>query len=219
MGEIMKKQILTLSFLALAVLVSACTQNTPSMMNVSPVELSNETNIQQIPVEDITPATIQGLANHYKRFSDGRALDLTMTFDPKAKDFTAMKAVNTVKDIQKRMKYNGVYNIQVQTMPVPEGRPALIASYNTVSAHAPSDCDPMPGLLDNKTDREIGDYKFGCGIETLIARQIHRPADLQGNAVLDSAEGRREAAVIDGYSAGVPREPLEGIEREDLSTE
>ncbi len=214
-----KNKLYIVGYCSVLFTMGACTQTTPSMMNDSPIQVSHETTIQQIPVEEITQPILVSVADHYKRYGDKRALDLTMTFDPKSKDFTAMKAVHTLKDIQERLKYRGVHHVKSQTLSVPEGRPSLIVSYNTVAAHAPSDCDPMPGLANNKTDRDIGAYKFGCGIETLMAKQIYRPADLYGNDALDSAEGRREAAVIDGYNAGVPREALDGIEREDLSTE
>jgi type IV pilus biogenesis protein CpaD/CtpE len=208
----MKKFILTLPFLLMA-----CTQTTPSMMNVAPVELSRETVVEQIAIDDVNDALLTHIANHHRKSSNG-PLELTMTYDPKSRDFTAMNAVNELKSISKALQYKGVYNMVTQTLAVPEGTASLMVSYDTVMAHAPSNCDPMPGLDNNLTGRDLGNYKFGCGVESMIARQIARPADLEGNSTLSKRDARREAAVVEDYSAGVPREPLEGIEREDLTS-
>ncbi len=208
----MKKIIVILPFLLIA-----CTQTTPSMMNVSPVELSRETVVEQIPLEEINDGLLAQIANHHQKNSNS-PLELTMTYDPKSKNFTAMNAVNELKRINKALRYKGVSNMVTQTVAVPEGNPSLMVSYDTVMAHAPSDCDPMPGLNNNQTGRFLGDYKFGCGVESMIARQIARPSDLEGNATLGPRDSRRDSAVIEEYSAGIPREPLEGIEREDLTS-
>lgn len=208
----MKKLLFTLPFLLMA-----CTQTTPSMMNVAPVELSRETVVEQIVVEDINDTMLAQIANHHRKSSDS-ALELTMTYDPTSRSFTAMSAVNELKRISTALRYKGVRNMVTQTLAVPEGKPSLMVSYDIVMAHAPSGCDPMPGLDNNQTSRFLGEYKFGCGVESMIARQIARPADLEGNATLGVRDARRDGNVIEGYSAGVPREPLDGIEREDLTS-
>lgn len=212
----MKKILFTLPLIASFALI-ACTQTTPSMMNVSPVELSHETVVEQINVTQINDHMLASIANHHRKSSNG-PLELTMTYDPKSRDFTAMSAVNELKKVSKALRYKGVRDMITQTLAVPEGNPSLMVSYDTVTAHAPSDCDPMPGLENNLTGRDLGDYKFGCGVESLIARQIARPSDLEGNVTLAKRDARRDANVVESYSAGVPREPLVGIEREDLSS-
>lgn len=201
----------------LSFLLVACTQSTPSMMNVSPVEVAKETVVEQIALEDMNDSTLAQLANHYRKNGQG-PLELTMTYDPKARDFTAMGAVNELKKVSHALKYKGVNNMVTQTLAVSEGKPSLMVSYDMIMAYAPSDCTPMPGLDNNLTGRDIGDYKFGCAVESMLARQIARPADLEGNATLGKRDARRESVVIEEYSAGVPRQPLEGIEREDLTS-
>lgn len=208
----MKKLLFTLSFF-----VIGCTQTTPSMMNVSPVELSQETVVEQINVDHINDALLGNIANHHRKSSNS-PLELTMTYDPASRDFTAMSAVNELKKIAKALRYKGVKNMITQTVAVPEGNPSLMVSYDTVTAHTPSGCEPMPGLDNNVTGRDLGTYKFGCGVEGLIAQQIARPRDLEGNASLGRRDARRDAGVVESYSAGIPREPLVGIEREDLSS-
>ncbi|MCI5061232.1 MAG: CpaD family pilus assembly lipoprotein [Alphaproteobacteria bacterium] len=201
----------------LVVLLAGCTQTTPSMMNTSRIESIQGSTIEQIPLADLDEASIAVIAEQHRRYGTG-PLDLTMTFDPKSKDFTAMKAIQTTKTIQESLKQKGVPHSSVQTMAVSEGTPSLIVTYDTVQVQAPSDCAPMPGLTNYDTTRFIEEYKFGCGVETMMAKQIARPKDLTGNAELDTRGGRRESVVTDGYSAGVPREPLQGLERENLST-
>lgn len=215
----MKNKIAYFSLIILgAVSLTACTQTTPSMMNTSRIELARETNMEQIPLNEINDTTIASLAGQYSKYGSG-ALDLTMTYDPKAKDFTAMKAVHELKYVQGALKKKGVRNMTAQTLAVPDGKPSLIVSFDTVAAQAPSDCAPMPGLELNKTDRDLGTYKFGCSVETALAKQIARPADLEGNSDMGARSARREAVVVEGYSAGVPREALDGIERGDLAAE
>lgn len=212
----MKKYILHLSVIG-ACALSACTQSTPTMMNTAQIELSRETSFEQIPLNAINDVNIAALAGQYRQYGSG-ILDLTMTYDPKSSVFTAMKAAQELKEVQTLLKKKGVFNLAAQTLAVPDGKPSLMVSFDTVQARAPSDCGTMPGLNNNETGRFLGNYKFGCGVETMLAKQIARPADLEGNADMGARPARRDGIVTEEYSAGVPRQPLEGIEREDLAS-
>jgi type IV pilus biogenesis protein CpaD/CtpE len=206
------------SLYVIGFLLAGCTQSTPSMLNTSKVELTQETVVEQIPLNEITDSRLAVLADYHRQFGTG-PLDIAMTYDPKSKEFTAMNASHRLKHVKTVLGYKGVKNIQAQTVAVTDGSPSLIVSYDMSRAQAPSDCAPMPGLENNETGRFIGDYKFGCGVETMFAQQIARPADLKGNAVMDQRDARREAIVVDGYSAAVPREPLVGVERDNIVSE
>ena len=198
---------------------SACTpQSTPSMMNTAPIRLSHETVVEQIPLKDIDESRLSLLSQNYHRYGNG-AVDLTMTYDPAAQNYTAMNAIHTLEQTEKTLRQKGVHQVYAQTMPVKSGKPVLMVSYNVARALAPAGCSDMPGLYDNKTGRDIGDYRFGCGVDGLIARQLARPSDLEGRSAMGARDGRREAVILDGYAAGVPRETLEGVERADLSAE
>lgn len=204
-----------LSVLALT-LLSACTQTTPSMMNTSRIELARETAMEQIPLGQVTEDNIKILADQYRKYGSG-PIDLTMTFDPTSKNFTAMKAVHALEMVKKTLSQNGVTNFTAQTLSVPNGNPSLMVSYDTLTAQAPSDCAPMPGLENRETGRFIGAYKFGCGVDTYMAKQLVRPADLEGTSDMDMRDARREAIVLDGYAAGMPREPLESPNTETIN--
>ena len=199
-------------------LLSACTQTTPTMMNTSKVELARETSFEQIPLRALNDRNMTVLAEQYRKYGSG-PVDLTMTYNPKSSAFTAMKAVNELKNIQAILKKKGVSDILAQTLAIPDGTPTLMVAFDTVQAQAPSDCAVMPGMENNETDRFIGDYKFGCGVETIFAKQIARPADLEGNADMGPRPARRESIIVEDYSAGVPRQPLDGIERDDLASQ
>lgn len=212
------KSFVLLTCLATPLLTACGPQHTPSMMNTSPVELSRETLLDQIPLKHLNENSLTMLAEQYQRNGNG-VLDLTMTYDPKAKDFTAMKALHELKHVRAALNKKGVIDITTQTMAVPGGMPSLMVSYDVVKAQAPSDCTPMPGLDNNETGRFIGDYKFGCGVESLLAKQIARPTDLEGQDGLGKRDARRDSVMIEGYSAGVPNPRLEGVERADLTSE
>lgn len=206
-------------------LLAACTQTTPSMMNTSPIELRSETHMEQIPVEHVDDLSIAILAQQYTRFGDG-PLELTMTYDPKSKSYTAMKALHTLKEVEDKLSVKGITNVKMDTLAVDGQKPALMVMYPSVQAQAPSDCGPMPGLNDNVTGREIvGPYKFGCGVETLMARQVYRPADLRGRGgeVMDVNDGRRISNVMTTYHTLNERQAtgdlVETLERENIQSE
>lgn len=209
----MKNYILYLT----AFFFTACTQYTPTMMNTAPAELSHQTVMEQVPLNEVNEGMIATLANHYENNKNG-PLDLTLTFDPKSKSFTAMQAVNHLKSVRTMLQEKGVRDITMQTMAVEGTSPTLIVNYDVLVAYQPADCTDMPGLTDNTTTRFLDEYKFGCGVESMLAKQIARPSDLQGNGTLATRGAERDATVVDEYKAGIPRTPLEGIEREDLST-
>lgn len=211
----MKKTIVSILSL---LIVSACSQATPSMMNSDPVELVNETIVEQVALGDLSDSMLTSLANHYSKNGVG-PLELTVAFDPTSKTFTAMRAVKKLEGIKNIMATKGVKNVETDTLPIKGAEPALMISFDSVRAEAPSSCQMMPGLNRDGTTRYIGEYKFGCSVETMLAKQIVRPADLQGNEGLGQRSGRREANVLQGYEGGVPREPLEGLSRDNLGAE
>lgn len=203
---------------AASCLLGACTQSTPSMMNTAQVELRRETSVEQIPISEVNETNIAVLADQYRKHGTG-PLDLTMTYDPRSKDFTAMNARRALQVVENDLRKSGVKDITAQTLAVPEGHASLMVSYNVVDALPPSNCEPMPGLEHNETGRFIGDYKFGCGVEKMFAKQIARPADLEGNSDMGVSEGRRNTVILENYASGQPQQPLEGIERGDLASE
>lgn len=209
---------LTLS-LSLGLLLGACTPlHTESAMNNSRVEIARESVVEQIPMAQVNDAVLGNLAMQYNKTSNG-SLDITLTYDPASKNYTAMSALHDLKDIKMALHKEGVQNVVTQTLAVPNGQPFLMVSYDTLRAQAPTGCPEMPGLNDNNTGRFIDDYKFGCGTESIIAQQIARPSDLEGKDVMSEASGRRAAIIVSPNASGVRNQSLQGVERDILSSE
>lgn len=200
-------------------MLAACQQSTPSMMNTSRVELSTQTGIDQVPVSRVNDGYLSALASQYGRYGEG-PIDLTISYDPSSKSYTAMKAVNQLASFSETLGRKGLSNVTTSTLPVNgQGEPMLMVAYDMVTASAPSDCGAMEGLYDNKTSRNVGDYRFGCGVEQMLARQISRPADLRGRGTADMADGRRATNVSEAYRGVTTEhvgEELESFERKDI---
>jgi type IV pilus biogenesis protein CpaD/CtpE len=200
--------------------LSACAQNTPSMMNENKPRLIEQTQIDHIPMKDMNDTVLAAVAENYRRYGEG-TLDLTVTYDPKSKTYTAMKAVNDLAHMADVLRVKGISDIKTNTLPAPGTDPMLAVHYDSVSALGPKDCAPMPGMDDYTTGRNLdSQYLFGCGIETQLARQIYRPADLRGNGTVETGDGRRAVSVSETYraqQASEVRGTLQQWGRSDLS--
>lgn len=215
----MKTQSLGLSVLSVALLVACAPQSTPSMMNANRIQLQHQVSVQQIPLADINDVTLTLIADDYRRYGSG-PLELTMVFDPKSNNFTAMQARNRMREIESNLKGRGIRTINTRTAAVEQGKPSLMLSYESYQAQAPVDCHTMPGVDGYLTTRHIGDYRFGCTTESLLARQIARPADLMGRGGDGMpSDGRRAANVVEewrNYGPSNANRELERIGREDI---
>lgn len=206
---ILSGMMLTASVLTL----SGCLQSTPSMMNENKPRLIEQTQIDQIPMKDMNSSVIEAIAENYRRYGSG-PMELTIAYDPKSKTYTAMKAVTDLSRMTESLRAKGISGIKTNTLPAPGTDPALSVHYDTVSATGPKDCAPMPGMDGYETKRSFDEgYRFGCGVETQLARQIYRPADLRGNGTLEAGDGRRATAVSETYRAQLPSETRATMER------
>jgi len=209
---------LTIALLGCTAL-TGCQQSTPSMMNTSRVELATQTGVDQVPVAKVNDAYLSALASQYGRYGAG-PVDLTVTFDPSSKKYTAMKAVNDLSNISAALARKGIANVRTSTLPVGgQDTPTLMVSYDMTMAQAPSSCGNMQGMYDYQTSGDLGDYRFGCGIEQMVARQVSRPSDLQGRGTADMGDGRRATNVSEAYRAVTVDQvntELESFGRQDI---
>ena len=199
-------------------ILNACTLTSPSMLSSEPMQLSKTTMMEQVRFSDLNDNVLSALAHHYTKYG-ASTLDLTMTYDPSATDFTAAEAAHQLRHVKQNLAKKGVTNVSTQTQAIPNGTASLLVSYDMVQALAPLGCQAMPGLYREGTTRFIGDYKFGCSVDMMVANQIAHPADLQGTSILGDASGRRQAAVLEGHLKGDAKPPLAGIERDDLQSQ
>lgn len=205
----------TLSFFLMA--LSACSLSTPSEINHQKARLVPGSYINEYPLSDVSKALVSNIAHDYDRYGDG-AMELSILYNPKSKTYTAQKAHADIKKFQDMFRLYGVKNIQTSLIASDQEKPKLVTFYNTIHAAAPEGCYEMPGLKDSQTSVDRKDYKLGCGVETHFARQVYRPADMAGSSHAGSTDGRRGSNIVEQYRTGVPAEPLEGTEREDLSS-
>ncbi len=219
----MTKTVYVLAVLAGAsVMLGACSrQSTPSMMNTSQPRVVEQTSMQQVPVKKISDGYLAQLADDYGRYGSG-GVTLALAYDPASKAYGAMDAFNDLASVKERLRKAGLTNVRAETVKTEGSEPTLFISYDSQTALAPAGCRNMPGFDDGLTTGEIGNYKFGCSVDSMIAQQIYRPSDLRGNAAHDPIDGRK-ARNVSEYNRIVDPERIQGeltrMERKDMQAD
>ncbi len=189
-----------------------CNLYEPTKVTDKRVQVRQESFMEDVEISRVDDAFIAEIARHYTRHGEG-AMDLVLTYDPRSYRNTAMQATTTVSDIAVTLRDYGVEDINPNIMPVKAlgDVPRLLVSYQGYTAHAPDDCGLMAGLDKSAGVGSQKDYKLGCSVETMIARQVSRPGDLLGRENTDlTTEGRGASNIVDGSRSGTLNQPLEG---------
>ena len=193
-------------------------QSTPSMMNTSRPQLISETSLQQRPVSNVNEAYLGMIADDYSRYG-AATLQMSLAYDPNAKNYGTVQAFKDLSRFKAKLEKSGVRGISAETVKAEGTEPVLMISYDAVKAAAPAGCRNMPGMDDGLTTEQIGDYRFGCSVDTILAKQIYRPSDLRGVGETDPGDGRRAANNVEYYRQ-VNQDEAEGdlnrIERSDI---
>lgn len=195
--------------MALPVMAS-CAMDKDTYMNKKRVELVKSEHSRTMAMTDLDDKSLRGLVDHYQHYGEG-PIEVYVTYDPESRTNTAMQATNEVARISKALRASGARELDVGVMPV-AGQGAdsqVLVNYRTVTARPPEGCDAMGGVDGKQTEADFN-YKYGCTIETQVARQIARPRDLNGRAGLDAASARRQSNIIEPYKAAEPSEELQG---------
>lgn len=204
----MKK--ILLSFTAVA-LLSGCSLYQEGTLTESRVQVKEEHFAEEIPVSEFNGNVIAGMSQHYRKHGDG-PVHLTVSYDPHSSSNTAMNASNSMARMVKDFKANGVHDVAADILPVQgQGDDGMvIVSYTSYTAAAPDDCTVMPGFEDTKVDQNE-EYRIGCTLETMYARQVARPRDLMGRGS-DGAisDGRRASNMGEMYRGGLGNKALDG---------
>lgn len=194
--------------------ISACGrlgESMPSMLNTNRAELIEQSVLDSRELNQVDENYLALLAEQSRKYGEG-PVDLTVTYDPASKSFTALKAINTLEEIEDALRKQGTTNITTQTLPVEGRAPSLIVAFDTVGVQPPSSCTEIPGMYDYNTTGYLEGYRIGCAIETNIARQIARPADLKGNEVFDARDGQTDPNVIGARRATTPTRSVEQLD-------
>lgn len=195
--------------------LNACDLYEESWTNKNKIQVEEERFYEKIPVNAFTLGKIDQVSKYYTRYGDGKAV-LTITYDPKSSTYTPLKASGDMAKFVKRMRDNGVKNIDSSLLPVQEDAENVLISFTAYKAEAPKDCYNMPGVDTSIVERDP-DYRLGCTVDTLFARQVSRPKDLKGQDEVDkTVDGRRVGNAIHFYYRdGEPNESLEGESASD----
>ncbi len=207
---------ISVAFLAVGIL-SGCSMYSPSSVNETPVRVSEEISTYDIAVLDIDDAFINSLARHYSKHG-GSPMEIVVTYDPKSRSNTAMHATNKAAGIVSDLRGSGVSSVKAGILPVNlQGNDSrLMVSYSAITAHAPKGCDVAMDGMDGNLKGTNPDYKMGCAIDTMLVRQIAKPAHLLGRgATSQTSDGRAAVYVVDGYRSGAQNESLEGFDASD----
>ncbi len=202
----MKKTTALILLVAATASLAACgRQSTPSMMNTSRPQLVPETTLEQIPVSQVSQGYLYKIADNYQRYG-ADTMHLSLAYDPASRQYGTMKAFEDLSSIKAKLQKLGVRSITGETVKSEGASPTLMITYDSVTAQAPAGCRNMPGFDDGLTTTQIGDYKFGCSVDTMLAKQIYRPSDLNGNNASDPVDGRRATNSVEYYRDVQPEE-------------
>jgi|GEM_PF-2143400 len=193
-------------------MVGACSMDTRSAVisTQERVELQRTSKTLRVPVADLDDAALWGIADGYRRAGEGGVF-VTVTYDPKSRTNTAMKASGEAGRVTEFLRKKAGASVESNIMPVVQSGQVseLLITYDSYSAYAPQNCKTMGGLEGTETHADE-DYRYGCTIESNLARQIANPKDLKGQAGLGATSGRRLSNIVEGYKTGEPNAALNG---------
>ncbi len=189
-----------------------CNLHTPTAVTQQPFQIHEEVMTHDVLLADVDDAFIDGLAKHYAKHG-GSTMDLILTYDPKSYRNTAMNASNNLADVAQKLRRHGVIDVDASVMPIKsQGDSAhLLVSYTAVTASVPKECENMLSGMDGSAVEADRDYKLGCSIKSMTARQVAKPADLAGRELADhETDGRSATNIVDRYRSGAPNASLDG---------
>jgi type IV pilus biogenesis protein CpaD/CtpE len=196
----MKKFILACSSL---LLLSACSVQSETWVSPSRVEIHDEQFTDSFDTAQIHDGVVHAIADYYHRFGNG-PLNMIVSYDPLSRVNTEKLAQRELARLEKALSREGVKDIKAMVNPMRGSGDisTTLVSFSALAAHAPSDCGMMPGYsnaaedIPNDTSIEPP-YRYGCTVETLLARQVARPSDLMGKPGFGTkSDGRRAERVL-----------------------
>ncbi len=212
----MKKSKFILPLCMTVILLSGCEMYSESVVSDRRVQVREEKLTQQVATASFDSEAIASMIYNYTKSGSG-PVDVTVTYDPESKTNTAMRAGDEAARISRTMRKEGASEIVTGILPVREQGAVsqTIISFSAYQAVAPRNCGIMPGMEESSVDHDP-DYRLGCSVETVFAKQIANPSDLLGGARPSSAsDGRVNTNVVEAYRMGTQNKPLKGQEASD----
>lgn len=162
---------------------------------------------------------VHAIGNYYSRFGNG-PVNVVVSYDPQSKVNSLPKAEQALAYLKTGLAKNGVKDFKgaLSAMRGSGDVSTTLVAFPAITASAPAGCGMMPGYKDPSegipSNTNIKPpYGYGCTIETLLAKQVSRPADLMGQQGFETnGDGRRAERVIStrGYYGDKPNDSLDG---------
>ena len=193
------------STIMMSALLTACSMTPTSWVNADPVEVHSDHFVDTFALGDLNEDTVRAIAQVYDRYGNG-VMNVGVTAQNKA----------AATKIEQQFKRFGVHDVKVSaTKPERGMKEMAVISFPALVAKAPESCGQMPAIQNDLPDTAQGDapYKFGCSIESALAKQVHNPKDLLGRDGFKTySDGARSEAVVSrrGYYGDAPNKPLSG---------
>ncbi len=195
--------ILVLSTVAMGGL-TGCSVESKAWVNENRMEIQEDQFTDTFETQKLDDATLRAIAVYHSRYGNG-PLMASVSYDPKSSRNTLAKAKSEAARIVSELHRNGVEDVRISTAAVPGIGDVsnTVMSFEALTAQAPTGCGMMPGYYkpEDIQSEANGDpqYRYGCTIETLIARQVTRPSDMLGKAGFETdADGHRQTNVMEG---------------------
>ncbi len=199
------------SLLACPMFLSGCEMYAPGNLNTEKIQVREDVSFTDVPATRADEDFVRGVAHEYTRHGQG-PLQLTVTYDPHNYRNTARMATDKGTSLVKALRAQGVSTVEMDILPVngqgDESR--VLVGYDSYAAQAPAGCKTMPGTEGMAIEPEA-DYRLGCTIQSLTARQVSNPKHLEGQGNTDpTTDGRSGGNIVDIVRSGAENKPLDG---------
>lgn len=209
---------LIFSFIA-ALLMTGCSVESKSWVNSNRVEVRDDQFTDTFETAKINDGTLHAIGDYFYRYGNGD-MNVVVSYDPQSKTNTEGRAKSALAYIQSGLSKSGISGVHTALSPMRGSGDVstTLISFPALTSAAPSGCNMMPGY-ENPTDDIPNStnvdptYKFGCSVESLLAKQVARPSDLLGKQGFETnADGRRQERVLSkrGYYGDKPNDKLQG---------
>lgn len=204
------------------ILLSGCTSmvESPTWVNEKRVEVQSDHFTDTFETSTLKDAgMVHAIANTFHRYGNGE-MAIVVSYDPRSSVNTEKQAAAALSTFNAGLSREGISRTQ-STLSAAVGTgdtSTTLISFPALSARPPEGCTMMPGY-DRVSDEIQSDdgakpnYRFGCSIESLMARQVARPSDLMGRQGFETkSDGARAEKVITsrGYYSDTSNSDLGG---------
>lgn len=203
LGRIRSVAFMSVALIGVIVLSGCAKIDMPSKMTDEKIQIERQNFSERFVTADVNDVVLDRLADHFGRYGEGEA-EIIVSYDPRSRKNTAMKASDHLHRIAQGLHKRGISHLKTNVLPVENSGDIseMIIGYTSLSALPPQDCNLMPGASGHQTTIDT-DYDLGCTLDSIIARQVTRPGDLEGRSYGDQdGDGRRAAAKVEPYRSG-----------------